>query len=105
MPKKTKANIAAIIMEKITMKISVSRKLGLVIADDGGGKRRAVIAQHGFLQAARQEFSVYQKCLCGAFNQSQNEQQHNPADESVDNRGNNTSPDYNAELRQQPASD
>jgi len=49
MPKKTKANIVAIIMEKITMKISVSRKLGLVIADYGGGKRRAVIAQHGFL--------------------------------------------------------
>ena len=42
--KKNKANIAATIMEKITMKISVSRKLGLFIADYDGGKRRAVIA-------------------------------------------------------------
>jgi hypothetical protein len=43
--------------------------------------------------------------LSSAFNQAQNEQQNNRTDEGVDNRGNKTAPDYNAELRQQPTSD
>ena len=72
--------------------------------DQGGGKRRAVISQHGFrLGGPPQEFP-YQS-LCSAFNQAQNEQQNNRTDEGVDNRGNKTAPDYNAELRQQPTSD
>src|SRR6516164_5385126 len=73
-------------------RIGVGGTAPISSTDQGGGKRRAVISQHGFrLGGPPQEFP-YQS-LCSAFNQAQNEQQNNRTDEGVDNRGNKTAPD------------
>src|SRR6516165_5014766 len=90
--------------ELLTVAVAHCEPVYCSSTNHGGGKRRAVISQHGFrLGGPPQEFP-YQS-LCSAFNQAQNEQQNNRTDEGVDNRGNKTAPDYNAELRQQPTSD
>src|SRR5215471_10518367 len=52
----------------------------------------------------RREAACRQR-LSNTLDQSQNDQQDNRADKSVDDRGNNTAADYYADLRQQPASD
>src|SRR5499427_9604216 len=80
---------------------TVSTRIQLTRAAGSGGP--SFLSMDFRLGGPPQEFP-YQS-LCSAFNQAQNEQQNNRTDEGVDNRGNKTAPDYNAELRQQPTSD
>ena len=81
----------------------------LFLEIDIGERLPVVIAHHEagglFFDRLRRLEAALRQRLNNALDQSQNDQQDNRADEGVYDRGNNTAADYDADLRQQPASD